>query len=311
MKRQLTSIRKFNDCLTYMNVPLFSHIDRDDFAIVKIEELGIELPFQTPVFRPDHFSIIVVPEGNAIYHIGCEEYELITSHVLVIRPDTFLSSKWISVRKAYCVSFSKCFLSKYSPAGVEQLQKLDSAKGYLLNAPQQMMETMESICQEIYNEALLNTKQKYELITNLIVNLLLLIREEQQTNRRMHAEDKDNPNVISFMESMEDSFSKIATGQATTILRAKDYAKMQNLNESYLSKIVCATTGKTINQWIHEKLICEIRYLLKYTDKPLKDIAQLYGFEDLANFYNYFKRHNHCTPGSFRKEIHVNETFTD
>ena len=302
-KPQLTSVRKFTDSLAFMNLPIFKYIDRDDFAIVKISELGMQLPYQSPVFRPDHFSIVVVPEGAATYLINDKVFELGSDTILFTRPDVFLSFKWLDVGTSYVITFTKQFLLQYWPAGIDEIQKLDSAKAYASSFTAEMMKTSECTCLNMYEEALSCAPYKYEVIANLIINLVLLIRQQQHTNAPKNPKEKNNCYVEAFMRHMDDNFSKIISGETTVLLRIKDYADMQNLNNSYLSKIVSTITGKTVNQWIHEKLIREIKYLLKYTDKPMMDIAILYGFDDLNYFYNFFKRHTKNAPGYFRKDF--------
>lgn len=304
MKPPLTTVRKFTDSLAFMELPVFSYIDRNDFAIVKMEELGMPLPYQTPVFRPDHFSIIIIPDGVASYRVDDTVFKLCANHVLFIRPDTFLSSKWSSLGKAYYISFSNHFLLHYWPAGIDEIQKMGNKKGYAAWFEPNMIENMERICLDMYDEAVCKTPYKYEVIANLILNLLLLIRQQQYTEKPVKAK-KHNCYVAAFLGQMENNFSRIISGETTRVLRIKDYADMQNLNEGYLSKIVSSTTGKTVNQWIHEKLINEIKYLLKNTNKPMREIATLYGFNDLNYFYNYFKRHTNNAPGYFRRDCNA------
>jgi AraC family transcriptional regulator, transcriptional activator of pobA len=40
--------------------------------------------------------------------------------------------------------------------------------------------------------------------------------------------------------------------------------------------------------------------LLSYTGKPVKEIAYELGFEDLAYFSNFFKKHTRASPMDFR-----------
>lgn len=305
MKPQLTTVRKFTDSLAFMNLPVFDYIERDDFAIVRMEELGMKLPYQTAVFRPDYFSLIVVLEGTATYLVGDKTFELGKNHVLFTQPHTFFSSKWKTLGTAYNISFSKQFLMQFWPDGIDEIQKFDHEKGYVVNLADDIMKYFESICLDIYNEAVSCAPYKYEIITNLVYNLLLLIRQEQYICDTENPNQRYNPYVTAFMRDLEDNFTSIASGETDTLLNISDYASKQNLNESYLSKTVSTTTGKSVNQWIDENRIIEIKYQLKYTDKPMRDIATLYGFDDVNYFYNYFKRHTQNAPGAFRKDFNA------
>lgn len=303
MKPQLTEIRKFTDSLAFMNLPVFTYIERDDFAIVRVEELGMKIPHNSPVFRPDHFNIIVVPDGSATYLINDTIFEISSHQILFIRPDTFLSYRWLHVGRAYMISFSASFFLQFWASGINEIQRLDNCKGYIANLTEEMMKNVEQICQNIYKETTSQIPYKYELITNLILNLLLLIRRQQQIKQQEVPVNTSNPYVTQFFLDLENNFSTIISGETKVLLRAKDYANRQNLNENYLSKTVCTHSGKTVSQWIHEKLINEIKFLLKYTDKSMREIASLYGFHDLNYFYNYFKRHTKNAPGLFRKSF--------
>jgi len=304
-KPLITTIRKFNDSLSFMDLPVFKYIDREDFAIVKIEELGMQIPYQTPVFRPDHFSIIIVPDGNATYRVDDKVFEVNQNSILFIQPDAFVSSKWMSINKAYNISFNNSFLAQYWPAGIDEIRKLDANKGYATKLTKEKMENFECICLNIYDEAISSAPYKHEIIANMILNLLILIRQQQHKDVPLCPKEKYNSYVAAFLKDVEDNFSRIASGEDITLMRVKDYANNQNLSELYLSKIVSSTTKKTANQYIHDKLINEIKYLLKYTDKPMKDIAAIYGFNDLNYFYNYFKKHTQNAPGTFRKDFNI------
>ena len=286
-----------------MDLTVLEHLDSDDFAIVKMEELEMELPFQSTAYRPDHFSIIVMFEGNADYLVGDRVFELRSNQILFACPDTFLSSKWMNLGNAYNISFNKHFLSKYWPAAIDKFQRPEQAKAYLASLSADAVGDYKSICVEMYNEAVSNSPYKYDLVSNLLLNLLMLICQQKDRESSTAPDKKYNPYAAAFLREMENNFSRIAARETTTLLRIKDYASMQNLNENYLSKIVSTSTGKTVNQWIHEKLIDEIKYLLKYTDKPMMEIALIYGFEDLNYFYSYFKRRTKNAPGLMRKNF--------
>ncbi|TRW27261.1 AraC family transcriptional regulator [Flavobacterium zepuense] len=301
MEPLLTSVLKFTDCLTFMDLAVPGYINRDDFAIIRLDELCMQSPYQTPVFRPDYFSIIVIPEGRATYTVGNEVFALQSGQILFTRPHTFISGKWHSVGKAYQISFTKQFLLQYWPMDIDEIQKLDNAKNYATGNVNGSMNNFENICLDIYDEAVSNAPYKHEVITNLIINLLLLIRQQQYRQDPVSCTKKHNGYASAFLQAIEDNFSSIAAGETTIVFRVNDYADSQKLNANYLSKLVAAGTGKTVNQWIDEKLIGEIKYLLKYTNKPMREIAEQYGFTDLNYFYSYFKRQTQNAPGLFRK----------
>ena len=94
---------------------LIPHIDSEDFAIIKVHEMGIELPFHSPTFRPAFHSFTIVTQGIGTYIIGNETFELSPNHIVICRPNSFFSSSWTEIGKVYNISFNKNFLLKYLP----------------------------------------------------------------------------------------------------------------------------------------------------------------------------------------------------
>ena len=91
----------------------------------------------------------------------------------------------------------------------------------------------------------------------------------------------------------------------------KEHQRDWNSVEDYLAEIGITATrlnnlckeqyGKTALQIIHDRKLLEAKRMLVYTDKQVKEIAYNCGFEDVAYFNRFFKKHTKCTPLAFRK----------
>lgn len=51
---------------------------------------------------------------------------------------------------------------------------------------------------------------------------------------------------------------------------------------------------------IHDRVVLEARRLLRYTDKPVAEIADELGYSEPATFYKLFRKHVGTTPAQFR-----------
>ncbi|WP_082036891.1 AraC family transcriptional regulator [Flavobacterium sp. MEB061] len=303
MKPIVIKTRNFKESLSFLKIPLCEEMDCNDFSIFKMEELGLNLPCQMPVFRPDHFTIVLITQGSAQYHTGDNTYTICSNHILFIRPNAFLFSKWNSVTKAYKITFHKQFLHQYWPASVDYIQKLEDLETFSASLTDDLTEIFNSICTQIYDESLSAVPYKYEMITNLIFNLLLLIQQYNLGSESDLTWKKYSPQASAFLDAVDDNLSKIFSGEMTGFFDVGHYAQSHNINLNQLSKIIYNSTGKTISQWINKKLIDEIKYVLKYTDKSISEIAYLYGFNDINYFYTYFKKNTKTAPGIFRKNF--------
>ncbi|KFF02950.1 AraC family transcriptional regulator [Flavobacterium reichenbachii] len=308
MKPELTTLSKFRDILAFMNLPVSSYIDSDDFAIIKIHDMGLQMPYLTPTFRPDYYTLTVIQGGKGTFVVGDHIYELGPQHVFMKQPGVYFSSGWTESPVGYSISFTTDFFKKYFPEGIEEipLKNNISALNYYLNSND--FKAFEEICAQIYEEATVGLNFKNEMISNLLINILLLIQQHQNKIKLEIQDEKNTAVLTSFFKNIDQNFSMLISGKTSTIFRTKEHAKMLNFSQTYLSKVVTKSSGKTINHWINERLIDEITYLLKNTDKPMTEIAALFGFGDLKYFYTFYKKHTQNTPNLVRNDFNASDS---
>ena len=79
------------------------------------------------------------------------------------------------------------------------------------------------------------------------------------------------------------------------------YADKLCLTPKYLSKLIKQASGRSAPDWIDSFMILEAKNLLKYSDKPIKEIVYLLNFPNQSVFYKFFKTHTGLTPSEYRK----------
>lgn len=86
-------------------------------------------------------------------------------------------------------------------------------------------------------------------------------------------------------------------------LSAVQYASMLNTSSRNLNLKLKKATGKTISQLQNEMLVSKIKQDIYLTDKNLKEIAYLYGFNDYAHFSKFFKQFCGCSPKDYKNAL--------
>ncbi len=81
----------------------------------------------------------------------------------------------------------------------------------------------------------------------------------------------------------------------------EDYANQLCITPKYLTVICKKHSGKTANEWIRQQVLENVRYYLKQTDLPIKQIADKLGFPNASFFGKYVKEHFGMTPLQFRR----------
>ena len=79
------------------------------------------------------------------------------------------------------------------------------------------------------------------------------------------------------------------------------YALMFNMTSKHFGQFVKDITGETATVWIQRVTLDQIKTYLQSEQYSVKDIAILYNFASINNFYDYFKKHTSMTISEFKR----------
>lgn len=79
-------------------------------------------------------------------------------------------------------------------------------------------------------------------------------------------------------------------------------AKEFNINKYYLHKLFKRCTGQTPNELLLQTRISVAKELLRTTELSVEEIAERVGIYNCSHFINTFKKYEHTTPLSYRKQ---------
>ncbi len=83
----------------------------------------------------------------------------------------------------------------------------------------------------------------------------------------------------------------------------KFYADRLCVTPSHLGFVVRRTSGETVMTWIDRNLIMHAKFMLKYSDKMVFEIADELNFPNPSFFNKFFRRHTGMTPLEYRKSL--------
>ena len=61
-------------------------------------------------------------------------------------------------------------------------------------------------------------------------------------------------------------------------------------------------TGKTIQDWISDKILLESKILLKETSLSIKEISYIFGYSEPNHFSAFFKKKTKMLPSEYKKQ---------
>lgn len=141
---------------------------------------------------------------------------------------------------------------------------------------------------------------KYDLIRNYVLELIHY-GQKLQPSRASNQNHNAAARVTSlFVELLERQFPIESPQQRLRLKSAKDYAGQLSVHVNHLNKVLKESVGKTTTELISSRVAQEAKLLLKQTDWNVSEIAFSLGFEEVAHFSNFFKKHTQLTPVAFR-----------
>lgn len=162
------------------------------------------------------------------------------------------------------------------------------------------VEEIEYIFHKMYKEMRADYKYKYDLLRNLVLELIHY-GQKLQPITALSAEKTASERIASlFIELLERQFPLESPQQTLGLRTAKDYASRLAVHVNHLNKVLKEVTGSTTTEIIANRIIQEAKILLKQTHLSVSEIAYTLGYDDLSHFSRHFKKQTSFTPVGFR-----------
>lgn len=132
-----------------------------------------------------------------------------------------------------------------------------------------------------------------EMLHMMLRRLLILCTRLYKVQRRFNAlVDQEVEVVREFFFLVETHFR--------TLHAVVDYAKLLHRSPKTLANLFARSGKRPPLKHIQERVMVEARRLIRYSDRPMKDISQELGFEDVQTFSRFFKTQEGTSPTEFR-----------
>ena len=140
---------------------------------------------------------------------------------------------------------------------------------------------------------------KREIIGSLLISIAYLAMNLWRNDIATARESQDTSSLR--VNQMYELFISLVSRYHNTERGMAFYADKMSITPKYLSKVVKQASGRSGPEWIDAFVILEAKNLLKYTDKPVKEIVWQLNFPNPSVFNKFFKLHTGQTPSEYRK----------
>jgi len=109
-----------------------------------------------------------------------------------------------------------------------------------------------------------------------------------------------SPNSESLETVLCNSFKTVLEEFFLNHHRVGFYCEKLGVSDDKLNQAIKLVNGRTPSGMISNRLLLEAKRCLLHSDWSIKEIAYHLNFQDNAYFNRWFKKHENCSPGTFR-----------
>ncbi|MGD1840027.1 MAG: AraC family transcriptional regulator [Thermonemataceae bacterium] len=275
-----------------------------NFSVLSVPDIHPQIPFKSPVLRADYFSFILTKKGEGVYYLDDNRFPFGDGSFYFTNPGHIKSYELAVSEEAYIIMTTESFLREN--VHPEIYGEFPFLLAEIVPPHEQSphdFEEYEQLFTQILREFNKESTYKDKILGNLMLVLLLKIKEKFWADYNPIAEGKGNSRIVkSFKKSLEAEFKKILKGGQSSIkLQAQYLAEQLNLHPNYLNAVIKSKTGRTVNDWISKRTLSVAKSLLIDSTYSAKEIAYLLGYSEPTHFSRFFKKHTQLSPIAFRK----------
>ncbi|CAM4052473.1 Helix-turn-helix domain-containing protein [Pedobacter westerhofensis] len=200
----------------------------------------------------------------------------------------------------FCIFTPEFLWSGSTGIQLDELPIFQSGQTPIFELSDEAQQEVEYIFRKMLKEMGSDYRFKYDLLRNLVLELIHYGQKLQPMTSLSNTQNASERISSLFLELLERQFPLDSTQQRLNLRTAKDYADRLAVHVNHLNKVLKDVTGSTTTHLISNRVITEAKILLKQTNWNIAEISWTLGFDDLAQFSNFFKKQTTYTPSSFR-----------
>jgi AraC family transcriptional activator of pobA len=202
----------------------------------------------------------------------------------------------------FCIFTPDFFLPGKTGVVLDELPIFLPGHTPIFQLSDEQLEEVEYIFRKAYKEMDTEYKYKYDLLRNLVLELIHYGQKLQPISAVSNTQNAAERISSLFIELLERQFPLTSLQHRLLLRTAKDYADRLAVHVNHLNKVLKEITGYTTTHLIGTRVTQEAKILLRQTDWNVAEISYTLGFDDLAQFSNFFKKQTSFTPTAFRAD---------
>lgn len=249
--------------------------------------------------RRDYYKIMLVI-GDIDFHYADKVISIQQPALVLSNPQIPYKCEHLDRIKGgfYCI-FNQQFFHQYG--NMAQYSVFQPTGNHIFDLSEEQMQYVTGIYKKMFDEFNSNYIHKYDVLRNLVFELLHFAMKMQPTVSFNQQPTNASQRISTiFLELLERQFPIDENHPSVKLRSASDFAHQLNIHVNHLNRAVKEITQKTTTQIIADRIAQEAKILLKYSTWNVAEIAYALGFTEVTHFNNFFKKHTQLNPTQFR-----------
>jgi AraC-like DNA-binding protein/quercetin dioxygenase-like cupin family protein len=244
--------------------------------------------------RHNYFEVLVFLKGGGTHEIDFTTHKIKSNALHFVPAGGVHVVKRLPGSDGFSLLFSEEFLGERF--NVHHLSFYKPGNIPVLNFTKAAFNDIQTILIEIKNEYALAENRKHEALQILLQYLLIKAQRYYDAHVKQNTDAPiKNKTAIRLQQLIEKNY--------LLHWRAGNFAREMNVTPVQLNNICKQHFAKSTEVLIQQKLLLEIKRLLVYSNKAIKEICYELNFDDPAYFIRFFKKHTGTTPMEYRKAV--------
>jgi len=252
--------------------------------------------------RLDALSLLLICKGELHLEIDYYPYHLSGNTLLdIVEQHVVQHFRFSPDFKAYNLFVSKEFLSE--SLGNNRTLPSDVIVAKRTHPVQSLTSEEVALLEDCIKRLIYYIRQPDHCFQrDLIMGQLFILLMEMGNINRKRSEGDKSPVRSSRKEQLVSRFLQLLSERSKECHEVAFYARELCITPEYLSRILKAFSGQTVNKWIANALMTEAKILLRSPDLNIQQIADQLHFSDQSSFGKFFKKHYGLSPLEYRKK---------
>ena len=269
------------------------------FNLFRLEPFVEGKPTKIPYRRRDFYKIMLV-KGSSKVHYADRIFE--TKNLALSFSNPQIPYQWEhldTIREGVFCIFDAQFFHQFG--NFQQYDVFQPGGNHVFELTNAQYQQINGIYDRMFEELGSDYKYKFDLIRNLIFELLHFAHKEHTLSEPQHPSmDASRRITLLFLELLERQFPINDNHTEIHFRTPAEFAHQLNVHVNHLNRALKESTDKTTSQIIADRILQEAKILLKHSTWNISEISYALGFAEPTHFSNFFRKHCGISPSQFK-----------